>query len=642
MDIVFDKDAPDTPDHSLSFEWMDRNQKGAYSSSTVCGMNTRREHGLFVVPDSDLKKKVVLLSKLEESVFVGNRLHEISTNQFAHNIFPRGYKYLKKFSVTPFPKSIFEIEDRILHRTVFWVSDRNILAVRYELKNQGNPIKLIIKPFLTARYNQALTDEIQGINTDSYLSQHSVRWGLRLFLPQLYAYFLSGSYNTATLWYHNFFYRNDRNRYKDQQEDLLNPGFFEAELKPYDFFDIFFSTEDLSENELDYEAMQRAEHDKRGFGKTITEDEEGESAAHFRNHLRLSRIEYEETLYPVASSINPTRNLRHILFAMPGMYLAEKDYTNFKLHYKNISVNLDRGLLPVHYPKIGSSVSYAAADLSLWYIDLGYKYYCETNDIRFFDGDLFESFRSIIEHYSKGVRFNIYRDSDNLLFTGDRKNDVSWQYGAKTKAADVRYGKLLEINALWYNAVKIMSEFSKSLGKKRIAGKYAKLSEKIKKSFDKVFVYDDSGLYDFVRPDHHNNEFTINQLIPVSLIFRCCNDDIAMKVLERIESELVTPFGICIAAKSERDKKDRNKNYLKHLIKTNMTSLYIQARMYYKPVGYDILHYFYPMINLANEGLLGFVPEYVTSDDKHHQVGIPDYTPSLADWIWMEYLFTKK
>ncbi|MEJ2054054.1 MAG: glycogen debranching enzyme N-terminal domain-containing protein [Calditrichaceae bacterium] len=641
MDIVFDKGVPENPEHTFSFEWMDRNQKGAYSSSTVCGMNIRREHGLFVVPGSDLIKKVVLLAKLEESVFVENRLHEISTNQFLNNIFPRGYKYLKKFSLTPFPKSVFKIEDRIIHRTLFWLSDKNILAVRYELKNQGRPVKLIIKPFITARYNQSLTDEIQGINTDSYLSQNSVRWGPRLYMPQLHAYFLSGSYNTATLWYHKFYYKKDVNRYSEQQEDLLNPGFFEVGLRPYEVFDLFFSTEDLIETDLDYEAMHRSELYHRGFGITITQNGE-EPAAHFRNHLRLSHIDYDGKLYPAVSSINPTKNLRHILFAMPGMYLAEKSYADFKFHYIKIAENLNGGLLPVQYPKLGGPTTYASADLSLWYMDLGFKYYRETGDISFFEGLLLEAYRSIIDNYSKGTRFNIYKDSDSLLFAGDRKNNVSWQYGAKENNSGARYGKLLEINALWYNAIRILSEISKGLGKNRYYNKYRKLSEKVNKSFNKVFEYDDAGFYDFVRSDIQDREFTLNQLIPLCLTFRCCDDNTALKVLEKIESELLTPYGIRIAAKSTDKQANRKKDYIKRLIKTSVISMYIQARMYYKPVSHETLQYFTPLINLAEQGLLGFIPEYVTTDENHFQVGIQDYTPSLSDWIWVEYMFAQQ
>ncbi len=640
MDIVFDKKKLNKNTELINYEWMDRNQTGAYSSSTISGMNTRREHGLFVTPNVDYTKKVVLLSKLEESFFIDNKLYEISTNRFSNNIFPHGYQYLRRFSLNPFPKFIFIIEDRVVHRTLFWVADRNLLVIRYELKNQGNPVKLIIKPFLTARYNQELTHEIHGMNTDSYLSHNSVRWAPRAYMPQLYAYFLSGSYSAATLWYHNFFYIKDVNRFKDQQEDLLNPGFFEATIKPYESFDIFFSTEDLIDEELDYEAYHRAELNRRGLGITIS-DKDDDPASNFRNHLRLSRHIYKGTYYPALSSINPTKKLREILFSMPGLYLAEENYDEFKEHFKNILKFLGSGLLPVQYPVVVDKVSYAAADLSLWLIDLAYKYFSGSNDLTFFDEEVYESLRSILESYNKGTHFNIYKDSDNLIFAGDKKNSVGWQYGSKNLKWQVRYGKLLEINALWYNALCIMVEFSKKIGKTRYASKYKKLSEKVRKSFNNTFINDESSFFDWVRKDDKSNEFTINQLIPLSLNFRCCEDDHAIKVLKRIESDLLTPHGLRIFA-TDNTPQHNNMEYSKRLIKTSFTSMYIQACMHYKPVSHDILQYFQPLIDLAKKGLLGFIPEYITANKEQFQVGILDFTPALADWIWLEYIFSKQ
>lgn len=640
MDIVFDKNVQRDLNEALDFEWMDRNQTGAYSSSTLCGMNTRREHGLFVSSSSDQTKKVVLLSKLEESVFIGNSLYEISTNQFPNNIFPQGFKNLIKFSLNPFPRSVFKIDDRILQRTLFWIADRNILAVRYELKNQGNPIKLIIKPFITARYNQGLTHEIQGMNTDSYLSHHSVRWAPLAYMPQLHAYFLAGSYSAATLWYHKFYYKKDKNRFKGHQEDLLNPGFFEATLNPYETFDLFFSTDDLTENELDYEALHRAELKRRGLGIMVSENST-DPAVDFRNQLRLSRYDFNKKLYPALSSINFTRNLREIIFSLPGIYLAEKNNSEFKIHFRNIVNSLEEGLLPSKYPKMEEPKTFSG-DLSLWLIDLAYKYFSESNDIKFFKYEIYDSLRLIIDHFIKGTRFNIYKDSDSLLFVGDRKNSLSWQFGAIGEGDSVRYGKLLEINALWYNALCIMTEFSKKLDKNRYVTKYKKLSDKVKKSFNKFFINDESSFYDWIRNGKKNSQFTINQLIPLGLNFRCCEDDVAEKVLKRIEKELLTPLGMRLFTKKDAKTSGQENDYSKHLIKTSVVSLYIQACMNYKVVSHDTLEFFDPLIDLAKSGLLGFIPEYVTTDEEHHQVGILDYSPVLADWIWAEYLFSKQ
>ena len=123
MHIFLEKDILHDLEKSSEIEWLEKNKYNLYSSSTCIGMNTRREHGLFVVPDNSLKKQVVLLSKFEESIFLENKLHEISTNSYQSGIFPTGYQYLASFKMNPFPNFTFEIENRKIQKTVFLSSD---------------------------------------------------------------------------------------------------------------------------------------------------------------------------------------------------------------------------------------------------------------------------------------------------------------------------------------------------------------------------------------------------------------------------------------------------------------------------------------------------------------------------------------
>jgi len=114
----------------LEREWLEFNKLGAYSNSTICGMNNKRYHGLLVVPCNGLEKWANVLAKFEESVFIENRLYEISTNCYEGSIYPDGYKYLKKFNFLPFPKFYYYIEDRKIEKTIFLQQDKNILIIR--------------------------------------------------------------------------------------------------------------------------------------------------------------------------------------------------------------------------------------------------------------------------------------------------------------------------------------------------------------------------------------------------------------------------------------------------------------------------------------------------------------------------------
>lgn len=654
MENILNKEVLQNIKEALKYEWLERNRKGAYASSTVTGMNIRREHGLLVVPDETFTKKVVTLSKFEESVFIGNRLHEIATNQYIENIFPLGYQYLDKFEINPFPCSNFLIEDRLLQKTVFLLENHNIVVIRYELKNHGEPVKLIIKPFISIRYNDDLLNEPKGVNTDSYLGQYFVRWAPRVNMPELYAYYNKGEYISTTLWYHNFCYSKDKNRFTNNSEDLFNPGFFEVTLNPYDNFDIFLSTEEITDIELDYEALYREESERRKK-KNYHFNLDNTELSNFQYQLQNVITKVNDDHIVSVSTIEDSNLLRDVIFSLPGLLLVEKDFDLFKKIYSNILSKLDSGLLPGKFPDTDENPYYGAVDLSLWLINLGYIYFQESNDLAFFEEKAFDAYRSIYDSYTKGTSFNIYTDKDGLIFSGDKATNLSW-IPLKNKKGDVlRFGKLLEVNALWYNGLRILEYLSLKLNKKRLSGKFAKNAEKVKTSFNDLFVNEEqSSFYDFVVYDEKNTDFRINQLIPLMLPFYCVEDEFAKKVLDRIDQELLTPYGLRSLSSTDRAYNDkgkttvrrRNSNYYNGSIWPWTMSFYVNSCLNFKTgrkaVSKKLVKYFKPLINLSNEGLLGFVPEAVSSNKLTQQNGIEDYTPSLADIIWSYYCLNKK
>lgn len=637
MKITFGPDTTGELSKAIEYEWLERNASGSYASSTIIGMNTRREHGLFVVQNADLLNKIVLLSKLEESVFIENKIYEISTNQYSNTIFPHGYEYLDQFDLYPLPRFVFKVDNRIIHKNLFLVSDKNILVVRYELKNQGKPVKLIIKPFLTARYNHKLTDEIQGMNTDSYQGQNSVRWAPRPNMPHFYSFFNKGEYIATTLWYHKFFYLKDQEKYNTFEEDLFNPGFFQVTLNPYDTFDLFFSTHSIPEFELDFERLHRKEYEKR-LTKGPESNRLGEYFSGFGRNLKQSVTLVNKEIYVEVSTLQNNRNMRDILFSLPGLFLVNHNYDDYKKVFKKIVAQLNQGLLPITFPPETTTPQYAAADLSLWLINFSYPYLVETNDYEFFDGEIYEAFQSIIEYYEKGTLFNIYADRDNLLFVGDRQLDLSWPSLRVNGDNSFRYGKLLEINALWYNAVCIMSSLSKKLQKNRYASKYSKKAGNIKKSFQKLF-YHESGSYffDLIQKERSSDAFNINQIIPLALPCRCIDDGIAKNVLERVETDLLTPYGLRIFPKSKQGESSGAAQTIS-FSHPGLLLFYIQACINYKSFSLDKLDYFKPLFDLSKKSLLGYIPEFIIENDAIYHAGMLDYSTALANLVWSGYI----
>lgn len=646
MQMHFEQDVFSDFDSATEYEWLERNKHGAYAASTLIGVNLRREHGLFVVPPRNQAEKFVILSKFEESVFVENHLYEISTNLYSDAIFPRGYQYIVSAEINPFPRLLFRIDDRKVRKTLFLHKERNLLLVRYELLNQGRPIKLIIKPFLAARSHHSINTDTQGINTDSYLGRGWVRWMPRPFQPEIYVYFQKGEFVPATLWYHNFYYPKDAGRYTDQRESLFNPGFFQVELKPYETLDLFVSTEVLSPEELDYEALYRQEVSARkikqnGFLAEIKMQSE---------RVRLTKVN-DLPVWPI-TDLEPQHSMRDLLFTLPLLFTLDDRLGEFQQIYNEIASHVKEGLLPTQYPfDKQSKPFYGAADLSLWFIVLGYFYFLQSGNLEPFEQRLFDIYREIISYYSKGTLFNIYSDKDHLIFCGNKKTNLSWIPLVKPNGEVLRYGKLVEINALWYNALKITEFFSRRLGKNRLANKYLKQAEKVQKSFNQKFVNrQENSFNDFLTLENENHDFRINQLIPLCLPFALVPRETALPIFKRVQEELVTPYGI--RSQSSYDPGYREDEQVVNYRNVAQyysgaiwpwaiffyTHAYINLSTNQKFVVNDFWNYFRPMLELTQSGLLGFVPEAVFLNDHVRQDGIQDYATSMAGILWSDYL----
>jgi predicted glycogen debranching enzyme len=630
--------------------WIDKNSRGDYAFSTCIGMNTRRENGLFVVKHPVHDEAIVLLSKLEESVFIGSQIHEISTNQFKSNIFPKGYKYLKDFEQEPFVKLTFDIEGRIFQKTLFLLKEQSILVVNYELKNQGKPVDLIIKPFLTSRKNTEISKGVKGYNTDSYIGYDFIRWVPRAGMPELYAYFKKGEYQKATLWYHNFEYNMDKFKFSNWNEDLFNPGFFQVTIKPYESFTLFFSTEEMHSFSYDYEYIYRKEFlSRESFSKIgVFKDRDiQEIFCKLNGSILATRNETRI----ISSTVNHYLSLADALLSTPGVTFVNKRFDDFKRIIKTIISHLDNGVLPEYYNQQSIKENDFRADISLWVFEIIYRYYELTNDIKFIEDEIFDTLLEIIDFYKKNKKFSIKDDSDNLLLTGSPSQDSNWIKLRDENGMVIRYGKLLEINALWYNAIKIMEALALKTGKKREAGKFAKYAKKLQENFIKLF-YDknEDFLFDYINKKEKDQSFRINQLIPLSLSFTPLNKEQALKIFKRIDDELLTPYGL--RTLTQKDKRyitgkkqtvfSKSPAYYNGAIWPFTIGFYIQAYKKYhaedEKWNIAIWKYFKEILTEKNKYVMGYFSDFYIENSDNKCCGYSDYTLTSANIIWSYYL----
>ena len=547
MNIQFEHNQLQDFNFAINKEWFEVNNNGAYACSTLYGLNNQPYHGLFAIPIGTLNERVILLSKFEESVFIDNHIHEISTNQYTDAVYPDGFKYLHQFRLNPFPLFTYVLNRQRLEKTLFFVHDQNTLVVRYANKNQGPALHLILKPIIAYRKTTELSEQLPYINTDSYLEGRMVRFAPKSELPALNIYYLKGEYIPAPLWYFHYKYLpgyiDNLPEGRQPIEDLLNPGFFTCTLEAYETLELFISVDRLTN--FDYDEMYRREKDYRSHVPVIFL---GGSAftADLAEKARISVISSKDQPAIFLPSYHTYQLLtREMLLSLPGLSILLDDTTKIKNTIERCLSTIADGLLPLRYPPGGMPVDDRCADNSLLFINFLYFYYHLLKDKIYLQQVLFNPCQSIIDAYRLGTRHNIYCDKDNLIFSGDQDTNTSWIPLRDQNGKVLRYGKLLEINVLWYNALKIMEYFCKELKKKSLMKRFNRMAVNCQNSFLIYFWNgNDKQFYDLIRENYMDRSFRINQIMLLSLPFPILEAKSAQPVLRQIETELLTPFGL--------------------------------------------------------------------------------------------------
>jgi len=547
MKIEYNKEICMDFSEGVRREWLEINRAGVFACTNIYGMNTRRYHGLYIVPGNTENDKFLMLSKFEESVFIGKQVYEISCNSYTGGIHPEGYKYLHSFTIDPFPCFTYLIENRRIEKTVFLLSDQNILIIRYTNKNQGPPVKIILKPILAGRRINELTRESQNINIDSYFDGRVVKINPTEETPELKIYYSRGEYTQAPLWYCNYQYRGselNKNTNGDI-EDLFNTGFFTCTLNAYESLELYVSIDQV--NDFDYERIYRKEKSfRRSIHSKISD------CSVFVKDLsksieRMSGADVRDLSKQLVNCQRKRLSIRELLFSAPGLLISEEQPDkNIKLMDALIE-SVQDGILPEYlgYNPEQREAARWTADGSLLLINYAYILYRSVKNIYYIEEKLYEPLQDVIESYRKGTRGNIYIDQDGLLFTGSNDINTSWMPLKDDSGKVLRYGKLLEMNALWFNALKIMEYFSRELDKPKLAGKYAAMARVVLKSFLRVFWdFEKIRFSDVVRENYRDSSLRVNQLFLIGLPFSILDRELGNNILTQIENELLSPLGI--------------------------------------------------------------------------------------------------
>lgn len=530
-------------DGAIQREWLETNGLGGYASSTIIGLNARRYHGLLIAALSPPVRRVALLSKLEETLTIDGRRFDLSTNEYKDAIHPQGFRHQVRFRLAPFPIFTYEIADLKLEKTVFMVHGTNTVVVQYEVEGaRGRTVELEVRPFATFRDHHHLARKTDLSNPASLVRANGIRFRMIDGAPELHFGHTADALDMMSYWYDDFLYRVERERGFDCLEDLFSPFAMRFSLIPGRRASLIvsltphegFYADELREKELARRRALIAQAPQNDLIRQLFAAADQFIVARDGKKTILAGYHWFSDWG------------RDAMISLPGLTLSTRRFAIARDILLEFSRHLDRGLLPNRFPDEGEAPEYNTADATLWFFEAVRAYLARSQDEDLIREELYEKLVEIIRWHTRGTRFGIRMDEDGLLAAGEAGVQLTWM---DAKIGDwvvtPRCGKPVEIQALWYNALRTMQDFAQMVADSANNRWFKRLADDVRHQFNELFWNEElECLYDVVDRDVRDASVRPNQIFAVSLHHSLLDTERARKVLAIVERELLTPRGL--------------------------------------------------------------------------------------------------
>lgn len=516
-------------------EWLLTNGTGSFAMSTALGCNTRRYHGLLVAAMLPPVGRVLALNRIGESVLVDAHHRdgqgvELSINCFPNSIHPRGDRLLRSFELSDVARFEFDCEGVKIVKEVLLVWGKPIVGVRYSIEPLNKKkVELKLQPFVSLRDFHSLLSKRDGMFEVSS-SQTSCAIGANG--QKLTLLIDSGKFIHHDDWWFNHVYPVETERGLDDREDLFSPGSFSCCATEPTQMTLWASMIPMqSPLHFDDERKRAEQSAKIPAMQTTAQNRLAKSAQQFLCERNLSGGKHGTTVlagFPWFADWG-----RDTMISLPGLMLTTRRFDQAAQVLSVFAEHVSEGMIPNKFDDYTNEPSYNTVDASLWFIHACFEYKRVSRDVDLFKRELLPACQEIINGYRKGTRFNIRMDEvDGLISAGNTGTQLTWM---DAKMGDIvftpRHGKAVEINALWFNALKLLGE--------------NQLADKVQSIFAKQFwVSAFRGLADVI--NEHGRDIVIrpNQIFAVSLPYSPLSLDQQRTVVEVVRRELLTPVGL--------------------------------------------------------------------------------------------------
>lgn len=553
-------------DSASRLEWLVTNGIGGYASSSLSGANTRRYHGLLVAAFEPPVGRAVILSKVEEELRIGDQLYLLSSNKYPSIVQPQGFRHLVSFTDVPVPTFTYRIhEDSVEIQKRIWMSyGHNTVYIQYRLTRASEPVRIRLVPLMAYKdyhSEQHRWDGFYGATTvepDGALRFQAYDTAIPAFMvtePPM-------DFKEHPGWFYNFEHLREQERGLDYTEDLYCPGYYDGVLVQGQTLTFAVTTETKrpapGARDLDRLLSRRAELMETA-GIKPDDDRALQALVIAADQFVIPKSEKTARATIMAGYHWFTDWGRDTMIALPGLCLSTGRFDIARDILHSFSLSLRNGLLPNRFADGGNGADYNTVDATLWYFEAIHRYAQESGDWEFVEKQMLPVLGSIIQHHIDGTDFGIHVDpTDGLLAAGSASDQLTWM---DAKVGDwvvtPRHGKPVEINALWYNALRVAADLNKRAGNVTCAEALDLRAQTVKNAFAAAFANPQNGaLYDCIAPDGtRDGSVRPNQIFAVSLTYPVIDGDLARRVVDCVKSQLLTPFGLRTLAPGSPDYK---------------------------------------------------------------------------------------
>ncbi len=534
--IRFEKSLMTNLEEALPKELLRTNRSGAYACSSILDCNTRKYHGLLVMPIPEIDDdNHVLLSSLDVSVIQHGAEFNLGLHKYRGNTYsPNGHKYIREFNCDKVPTTLYRVGGVLLKKEVVFQHFEDRILIRYTLEDAHSATTLRFKPFLAFRSVRQFTHENSVASREYHEVENGIKTCMYAGYPELFMQF--SKKNTFVFepnWYRGLEYTKEQERGYDANEDLYVPGYFEMNIKKGESIVFSASIQEFKTKDLcrlfEEEVEERSPRDN--FFHCLV------NAAHQFHISESNGDEYILAGYPWFKC-----RARDTFVALPGLTLAIEEESYFEA----VMRTAERGLREFmeDKPLTVNIAEIEQPDVLLWAIWATQQYARETSKERCIDkyGKLVED---IITYIISDKHPNLLLDDNGLLKTNGKDKAVTWMNSTiNGRPAVPRSGYIVEFNALWYNALKFAASIAADMSDNARAERLESLAAKCKEAFVDTFLNEYGYLYDFVDGNMVDWSVRPNMIFAVALDYSPLELSQRKSVLDVCTRELLTPKGL--------------------------------------------------------------------------------------------------